>query len=91
MQTKGRNNWPAFTKREIYQLISQRPEMIGVFFQGFEEKMENNMKKFARHREPLWIVSTNSRSCESLEIRNNKTAEGIDECKVMHVRENNPN
>lgn len=65
--------------------------MIDVFFQNFEEKTDNSMKKFARHREPLWIVNINARSCESLEIQNNKTTEGINECKVMHMRENNRN
>lgn len=60
--------------------------------QDFEKKTDDNMKKFARHGESLWVVNLNARSCEKLEIpNNNKTAEGIDECKVMHMRENNPN
>lgn len=50
--------------------------------------MDNNMKKITRHGETLWLGVLNANNCEKLKIlNNNKTAEGIDECKVMHMRE----
>lgn len=54
--------------------------------------MDNNMEKFTRHGESLWLADLSAKSCGRLKIlNNNETAEGIDECKVMHMRENNPN
>lgn len=50
------------------------------------------MKKFTRHRESFWLADLNAKRCGRLKIlNNNKTAEGVEECKVMHIRENNPN
>lgn len=54
--------------------------------------MNNNTKKFTRRGESFWLADLNAKSCGRLKIpNNNKTAEGIDECKLMHMRESNPN